>query len=277
MRISNIQGKWQLNNGVEMPYFGLGVFQTRDGAEVKNAIHYALEAGYRHIDTAAIYNNERGVGEAIRESTIDRKDIFVTSKVWNSEQRADNTLKAFDATMERLGLDYLDLYLIHWPVVGKYKNTWKILEQLYREGRVNAIGVSNFLVHHLKDLLTEAEIVPMVNQVEFHPWLVQQELTDFCKENKIQFEAWSPLMQGHVVNVPEIKEIARNYGKTPVQLVLRWNLQKDVITIPKSVKKERIISNAEIFDFEISGDDMKKIDNLDRNKRFGAHPDNFGF
>jgi methylglyoxal/glyoxal reductase len=275
--ITNIQGSWTLNNGLEMPYFGLGVFQSKEGEEVINAVQYALGAGYRHIDTAAIYNNEVGVGKAIQLSPVDRKDIFVTSKIWNSEQGYESTLRAFDKSIERLGFDYLDLYLVHWPVKGKYKETWRAMEYLYKEGRVRAIGVSNFLKHHLEDLLASAEIVPMVDQVEFHPYVVQQGLLDYCAENKIQFEAWSPLMQGKILEVKEMALLAEKYNKTPVQIVLRWNLQKDVITIPKSVKKERIESNADIFDFELSKEDMDLIDSLDRNQRVGPDPDNFNF
>lgn len=275
--ISTLQGAWKLHNGVEMPYFGLGVFKSQEGKEVIQSVKYALDAGYRHIDTAAIYQNETGVGQAIRNSSVHRDEIFVTSKVWNSEQGYDSTLNAFDATMDRLGLEQLDLYLVHWPVKGKYKDTWKALEHLYKEGHVKAIGVSNFLVHHLEDLLESVEIVPMVNQVEFHPYVVQQKLLDFCKQHQIQFEAWSPIMQGRIFEIKEIVQLAEKYNKNAVQLVLRWNLQKGVITIPKSVKKERIISNAEIFDFEISDEDMKLIDSLDKNQRVGPDPDNFNF
>ncbi len=277
MEINNIQGKWKLNNGVEMPYFGLGVFQVDDGSKIIEVVNHALEAGYRHIDTASLYGNEKGVGEAIRTSGIKREDIFVTSKVWNSDQRSDNVYNAFNRSMERLGFDYLDLYLIHWPVEGKYKNTWKVLEKLYHKKRIKAIGVSNFMVHHLEDLLTTVEIVPMVNQVEFHPYLINQPLLDFCKKHNIQHEAWSPLMQGNVVKVNELVALGEKYNKTPVQIVLRWNLQKGVVTIPKSSQKNRIISNADIFNFEISKEDMKFIDSLDRNYRFGEDPDNFAF
>lgn len=275
--ITNLQGTWKLHNGVEMPYFGLGVFQSQEGDEVINAVKYALEAGYRHIDTAAIYQNESGVGKAIHQSSVDRNDIFVTSKVWNSEQGYDSTLKAFDATMDRLGFETLDLYLVHWPVKGKYKETWKALEHLYKQDRVKAIGVSNFLIHHLEDLLESVEIVPMVNQVEFHPHVVQQNLLDFCTRHNILFEAWSPLMQGQIFEIKEIVQLAEKYNKNAVQLVLRWNLQKGVVTIPKSVRKDRIISNADIFDFEISDEDMSFIDSLDKNQRVGPDPDNFNF
>ncbi|HSR60390.1 MAG TPA: aldo/keto reductase, partial [Robiginitalea sp.] len=232
--ITDIQGTFRLHNGVQMPYLGLGVYLADEGEMVQNAVGWALEAGYRHIDTASAYLNEAGVGKAIRGSGLDRNSVFVTSKVWNTDQGYESTLEAFEKSLERLGMEHLDLYLIHWPVAGKYRETWRALEKLYREGRIRAIGVSNFLRHHLEDLLQSAEIVPMVNQMEFHPWLVQQELLDFCRAKGIQYEAWSPLMRGAVVQVPEIEALARKYGKTEAQIVLRWNLQKGVVTIPKS-------------------------------------------
>lgn len=275
--LTNLQGTFTLHNGVKMPYFGLGVYLSEDGSEVINAVKWALESGYRHIDTAAIYKNEEGVGEGIRQSEVAREDIFVVSKVWNADQGYDSTLKAFDKSLERLGLDYLDLYLIHWPVAGKYKETWKALEHLYAQGRAKSIGVSNFLQHHLEDLLPQAQVVPMVNQMEFHPYLVQQELLDFCKAHKIQYEAWSPMMQGKIFEMDEFKQLAKKYRKTIAQLVLRWDLQKGVVTIPKSSKKERIIANAQIFDFEISSEDMQTIDDLHKGQRFGPDPDNFDF
>lgn len=276
-QITNLQGTFTLHNGVKMPYFGLGVYLSEDGAEVINAVKWALESGYRHIDTAAIYKNEEGVGEGIRKSGIEREEIFVVSKVWNSDQGYESTIKAFNDSLERLGLDYLDLYLIHWPVAEKYKETWKALEHLYAEGKVKAIGVSNFLQHHLEDLLSEAQIVPMVNQMEFHPYLVQQELLDFCKKHKIQYEAWSPMMQGKIFEMDEFKQLAQKYNKTIAQIVLRWDIQKGVVTIPKSSKKERIIANSQIFDFAISKEDMLIIDRLHKGQRFGPDPDNFDF
>lgn len=275
--ITDIQGTFTLHNGVKMPYFGLGVYLSQEGREVINAIQWAVEAGYRHIDTASLYHNERGVGEGVRNCGLAREALFVVSKIWNTEQGYDSALKAFDASMERLGLDYLDLYLVHWPVAGKYIDTWRALERIYNEGRVRSIGVSNFMRHHLEDLLSEAEIIPMVNQMEFHPYLVQQSLIDFCKEKKIQYEAWAPLMQGRILDVPLMKVLSEKYNKTIPQVVLRYDLQKGVITIPKSTKKERIIANADIFDFEISKSDMQAIDALDRGKRFGPDPDNFDF
>lgn len=276
-KITDLQGTFELHNGVQMPYFGLGVYLSKEGGEVINAVKIALDHGYRHIDTASIYQNEEGVGIGIEESNVDRKDVFLVSKVWNSDQGYDSTLKAFDASLERLGTDYLDLYLIHWPKGEKSKDTWKAMERLYNEKRIRSIGVSNFLQHHLEDLMSATEIVPMVNQMEFHPYLVQQDLVDFCHKNGIQYEAWSPMMQGNIFDIDSIKNLASRYGKTAAQIVLRWDLQKGVVTIPKSTKKERIISNATIFDFELSEEDMALLDDMDRGQRFGPDPDNFDF
>ena len=275
--ITDLQGTFSLHNGVEMPYLGLGVYLAHEGEMVQNAVNWALEAGYRHIDTASAYGNEAGVGKAIRSSGIARDSVFVTSKVWNTDQGYESTLAAFDRSLGRLGLDYLDLYLIHWPVAGKYKDTWRALEKLYGEGRIRAIGVSNFLRHHLQDLLQSAEIVPMVNQMEFHPWLVQQDLLEYCHDKGIQYEAWSPLMKGTVAQVPELRELALKYGKTEAQVVLRWDLQKGVVTIPKSANKGRIAANAAIFDFELAPEDMSRLDGLERHHRFGPDPDHFDF
>ena len=276
-KITDLQGSFELHNGVQMPYFGLGVYLSKDGSEVINAVKEALNHGYRHIDTASIYDNEEGVGKGIQESNVNRKDVFLVSKVWNTDQGYDATLKAFDASLERLGTDYLDLYLIHWPKGELSKETWKALEKLYKEKRVRAIGVSNFLQHHLEDLLTSTEIVPMVNQMEFHPYLVQQDLIDFCNSKGIQYEAWSPLMQGNIFDLDIMKDLASKYKKTIAQIVLRWDLQKGVVTIPKSSKKERIIANSDLFNFELSEDDMQLLDGLEKGKRFGPDPDNFGF
>ena len=276
-KITDIRGAWALANGVEIPYLGLGVWQADNGQEVVDAIEWALQAGYRHIDTAAAYKNEAGVGRAIRESDVARADIFVTSKLWNSEQGYDSTLRAFDQSMARLGLDVLDLYLIHWPVRGKYKDTWRAFEQLYADGRIRAIGVSNFLQHHLEDLLDDAQVVPMVNQLEFHPWLVQPALLAYCRQHQIQYEAWSPLMQGKLFEQDIVNDLAKKYGKSPGQIVLRWDLQKGVVTIPKSVKRQHILSNADVFDFELTAEDVAYLDGLDRQQRLGPDPDNFNF
>ncbi|OAS88507.1 MULTISPECIES: aldo/keto reductase [Metabacillus] len=273
--MKNLQSTTTLHNGIEMPWFGLGVFKVKDGSEVINSVKAAIEAGYKSIDTAAIYGNEEGVGKAIAESNVPREELFITTKVWNSEQGYDSTLAAFDESMKKLGLEYLDLYLIHWPVPeqNKYKETWKALETLYKDGRVRAIGVSNFKEHHLKDLLEDCEVVPMVNQVEYHPRLTQTSLHEFCKQNRIQLEAWSPLMQGGLFEEPTLQEIARKYGKSTAQVILRWDLQNEVVTIPKSVKPHRIQENANIFDFELSSEDMEKINSLNQDQRVGSDPD----
>jgi len=269
----NITSKVKLNNGIEMPMLGLGVFLSKEGTEVENAVKVALQNGYRHIDTAAIYKNERGVGKAIKESGVSREDIFLTSKVWNSDQGYTTTMSAFEESLEKLQTDYLDLYLIHWPKGKRSVESWKALEEIYKNGRVKAIGISNFLVHHLEDFLPECKIMPMVNQYEFHPELMQPDLLEYCRKHGIQPEAWSPIMKGRVNDVPLMQELAAKYNKTPVQIVLRWDLQTGVVTIPKSVTPERIISNANIFDFELNDEDMVKINGLDKNGRIGGHPD----
>jgi len=267
----------RLSNGVEMPWLGLGVFLSKEGKEVENAVKCALESGYRSIDTASIYRNEVGVGKGIIESGVPRKDIFLTTKVWNSDQGYQSTFRAFDESLEKLQTNYIDLYLIHWPKGDVSVETWKALEELYDQGRIRAIGVSNFLVHHLLHLLEHSRIIPMVNQVEFHPELVQPDLFHFCNANHIQLEAWHPIMKGKVNDIPLLQVLSAKYQKSPVQIVLRWDIQKGVVTIPKSVTPERIIHNADIFDFELSPEDMDKIDSLDKHARMGADPDNFNF
>ncbi len=275
MDIRDNNHTFSMYNGVKMPVLGLGVYKLDDGEEVINAVHNAMEAGYRLIDTASFYNNEKGVGEAVRTSSIPREKLFITSKVWNSDHGYENTLQAFNASQELLGLDYLDLYLIHWPVPGKYVETWKALEKIYKDGRVKAIGVCNCMEHHLLDIIDQSSIKPMVLQNEFHPRLVQQPLLDFCKENQIQYQGWSPLMRGRILENAILRDLADKYGKTVAQIILRWDLQKGVSTIPKSSHRERIVENAGIFDFEIKKDDIDKIDSLDKEERTGAHPDNF--
>jgi diketogulonate reductase-like aldo/keto reductase len=261
----------ELNNGILMPQFGLGVYQAQDGEEVVQAIKKAVSTGYRSIDTAAVYSNEAGVGKGIRECGVHRGELFITTKVYD-EQGYESTLQAFDASLTRLGLDYVDLYLIHWPVRGKFKETWKALEQIYKNERAKAIGVSNFQIYHLQDLMSSAYIKPAVNQVEFHPLLTQSDLLEYCRNNEIQLEAWSPIMQGNL-DLPELRELGDKYGKTPAQIVLRWDIQMGVITIPKSVTPSRIEENAQIFDFELSPEDQNRITALNQNRRFGSNPD----
>lgn len=263
-----------LANQVQMPWLGLGVYKAQEGEEVKQAVLAAIRNGYRSIDTAALYRNEEGVGAAIRQSGLAREELFITTKVWNEDQGYESTLAAFEVSRQKLQLDYIDLYLIHWPLPkkNKYTETWRALEKLYRDGKVRAIGVSNFQVPHLEDLLRDCEVAPMVNQVEFHPLLTQKKLLAFCKARGIQLEAWSPLMRGNL-ELPLLLQLAAQYGKTPAQIVLRWDLQHGVVTIPKSVREERIKLNADIFNFALSQADMDAIDGLNQNKRFGPDPD----
>lgn len=277
----NMNSRVKLNNGIQMPVIGLGVFQVEDGQIVIDSVKAAIRNGYRSIDTAAIYGNEEGVGqgirEAIEENGISREDLFITSKVWNADLGYQSTIDAFELSLKKLGLEYLDLYLIHWPVEGKYVDSWRALETLYKSGKVKAIGMSNFQIHHLKDILENAEIKPMVNQVELHPLLSQVELRDFLKENAIQVEAWAPLMQGQLFENETLLKIAEAHNKSIAQVVLRWHLQNDIVIIPKSIKEHRIQENANIFDFELSTEEMKTIDALNQNHRVGPDPDNFDF
>ncbi|AGC67495.1 2,5-didehydrogluconate reductase [Thermoclostridium stercorarium subsp. stercorarium DSM 8532] len=277
--ITSIKDCATLNNGVKMPWLGLGVWKITKPEEIDFAVKTALEAGYRSIDTAEVYGNEEGVGKAIRESGIPRDEIFITTKLANSEQRKgyDAALRAFEESRKRLGVEYIDLFLIHWPVKDKYVESWKALIKLYNDGLVRAIGVSNFLIHHLEDIISETGVVPAVNQVELHPWLNQSELVEFCQKHKIQVEAYSPLMGGRLGEVTELNDIANKYRKTPAQIVLRWNLQRGIIVIPKSVHRERIIENSQIFDFSLSDEDMELINSLNRNQRFLPDPNNVYF
>lgn len=266
-----------LNNGVKMPWLGFGVFLSPPGDTTYRSVRIALETGYRHIDTAKIYENEEDVGKAIRDSGIPREEIFVTTKVWNSDMRAGKVREAFDLSRKKLGMDVIDLYLVHWPVAEKYVDAYKVLERLYQEGKVRAIGVSNFLVHHLETLLSQVEVTPTVDQVEWHPWLQLPDLYRYTREKKIQLEAWGPLIQGHGAEIPLLHEIGKKYGKTWAQVLIRWDLQREVVTIPKSNTPSRIKENADVFDFELSEEDMAAINALDQNKRVAADPDNFDF
>ncbi|UKS25910.1 aldo/keto reductase [Paenibacillus sp. HWE-109] len=278
---THLQATTTLANGIQMPWFGLGVFKVEEGAELIEAVKAAVRNGYRSLDTAAIYNNETSVGQGIREALLEtkltREDLFVTSKVWNADLGYEATIAAYETSLKKLGLDYLDLYLIHWPVKGKYKEAWRALETLYKEGRVKAIGVSNFQVHHLEDVLADAEIKPMVNQVEYHPLLNQKAVREFCQRSGIQLEAWSPLMQGQLLDNDVLKAIADQHGKSVAQIILRWDLQNGVVTIPKSTKEHRIIENANVFDFTLTDADMALINGLNLDQRVGPDPDNFDF
>ncbi|RNL86754.1 aldo/keto reductase [Halostreptopolyspora alba] len=263
-----------LNNGVRIPQLGFGVWQVGAG-DAAGVVRTAIETGYRSIDTAAAYGNEEAVGEGIRASGVDRDELFVTSKLWNSDQGYDSTLRAFDATMERLKLERLDLYLIHWPLpmYDRYVSTWKAMERLYVEGRISAIGVSNFQIPHLRRLMDEGGIVPTVNQVELHPRLVQEELRAFHQEHNIATEAWSPLGQGNLLDDPVVTKLAESYGATPAQLILAWHLKLGNIVIPKSVTPERIRSNFEAVNLEVASGDIEAITALNQNQRFGPDPD----
>lgn len=262
-----------LNNDVKMPQLGLGVYKVSN-EDVVSVISSAIETGYRSIDTAQFYDNERGVGEAIKKSNFAREELFITTKVWNTHQGFDKTLQAFEESMEKLGLEYIDLYLIHWPtpMFNRYVETYKALEELYKVGRVKAIGVSNFHIEHLQRLFDECEIKPVLNQVECHPYLQQKELKAFCKQHNIYVESWSPLARGGILANEKLQSIAKKHGKTPAQIVLRWHIQEDSIVIPKSVTPSRIQENFQVFDFELKIEDMEQIATLDRNERTGRDP-----
>jgi 2,5-diketo-D-gluconate reductase A len=267
-----------LNNGNTIPQFGFGVFLV-EPKDTSEAVTTALQAGYRHIDTAEMYGNEREVGQAIAKSGLDRGDVFVTSKLGNDSHRPDDARRAFDGTLEAIGSDYIDLFLIHWPLPtrydGDYVSTWQTLEEFYRDGRARSIGVSNFQPHHLRRLHTECEIPPAVNQIEVHPYFTQDDVRAFCGEHQIAVEGWAPLARGAVASDPTISSIARRVGKTPAQVVLRWHIERGDIVFPKSVTPARIRENIDIFDFELSGEDVEAISALNRDDRTGPNPDKF--
>jgi 2,5-diketo-D-gluconate reductase A len=268
-----------LNNGVEIPQLGFGVFQIKP-EDTRQATLDALEVGYRHIDTAEMYGNEKEVGQAVRDSGIDRGEVFVTSKLNNGFHATADALRAFDQSLADLGFDYLDLFLVHWPLPGidvDYVETWTAMEEIYRSGRVKAIGVSNFTEHHLRRLFAETEVRPAVNQVEIHPYLAQDDLRAFDAEHEIATEAWSPIAQGKVLDDPAIVRVAERVGRTPAQVTLRWHVQRGDIVFPKSVTRSRVEENFALFDFELSEDDMREITALDRNERTGPDPDTFNY
>jgi diketogulonate reductase-like aldo/keto reductase len=267
-----------LNNGVVIPLVGFGTYKIRQGGQTETAVGAALEAGYRSIDTAALYGNEKSVGRAIHSSNVSRDEVFVTTKVWNADQGYKFTLQAFETSLHQLDMDYVDMYLIHWPVKRKFRQTWRALEHLYDQKVVRAIGVSNFLPHHLDDLLQDANVVPAVDQVELHPMLAERQLREYCLGKGIAVEAWSPLMRGgDVLGSPIILELAGKYHKQPAQIVLRWHVQQGVIVIPKSVTPDRIRQNIDIFDFKLSDVDMQQIGQLDVGVRTGPDPNDFNF
>lgn len=272
--LNTIDTSITLANGVKMPRLGLGTYRANAGGEVEAAVVAALLAGYRSFDTASLYANEHGVGRALAESGLPREELFIASKMWNDEQGYDATLAAFEASIKRLQLSYLDLYLVHWPM-PQTPETWRAMERLLEEGAVRAIGVCNHLQYHLEKLLAGADVAPMVNQYEMHPWLTQLPLLDYCQERNIVVEAWAPAMRGKADTVPELVDIGARHGKTAVQVALRWSLQKGTVIIPKSVNARRIDENADVFDFVLSDEEMALIDSLDRNERFGPHPDSF--
>ncbi|WP_427109144.1 aldo/keto reductase [Lysinibacillus xylanilyticus] len=275
-------GNVTLNNGLEMPLIGYGVFRVPEGDDLAEAVKTAIAKGYRSIDTAQVYRNEESVGRGIRaaieEGLVTREELFVTSKVWNDGLSYEETLAAYDSSLEKLGLDYLDLYLVHWPGIDtNYINVYKALEKIYQDGRVRSIGVSNFHVHHLENILKETSVVPVINQIEFHPHLTQEEVRAYCKEKGIQVEAWSPLMNGSLLEDSLIQQLASKYGKTPAQIVLRYDVQHGVVTIPKTMTPARMTENLTVFDFSLTEEEMAQLDTLNDGLRCGPDPEKFNF
>jgi diketogulonate reductase-like aldo/keto reductase len=265
-----------LNSDVKIPVLGLGVFRSPAGATTENAVHYALEAGYRHIDTAKIYGNEKSVGTAVRESGIPRSEIFVTTKLWNSDHGYDATLRACDESLSNLGFDYVDLYLVHWPVEGLRLETWQAMETLLAEGKARAIGVSNYMIRHLEELLNHAKVIPAVNQIELSPYnyLYRKDLVDFCRVNSILVEAYSPLTKARKLDDPKLVELAGKYGKTAAQVLIRWVVQQGMVALPKSTNPARIRQNGDVFDFVISDEDMTYQESFNENLVTGWDPTN---
>ncbi len=269
-----IETRVTLNSGVKMPWLGLGVYQASAGQGTQKAVEAAFGYGYRLVDTARIYGNEKDVGVAVRQSGLPRDEVFVTTKLWNSDHGYDSTLHAFQESLRRLGLTYVDLYLIHWPQPGLRSETWKAMIKLLKEGKARSIGVSNYTIGHLKELLGSSDVVPDVNQVEFHPFLYQSDLLEFCEKNKIQLEAYSPLTRGQRLDHPTIKSLATKHGRTPAQLLVRWCLQHNVVAIPKTSRKERILENSKVFDFELKTEEMLQLDSLSEDMRTNWDPTN---
>ncbi len=263
----SLRSRIKLNNDVEIPILGLGVWQSPPGIGTRDAVKFALESGYRLIDTVRIYGNEGDVGATIRGSGLPRDEIFVTTKVWNSDQGYDSTVRACQESLRRMGLNYLDMFLVHWPVSGLRAETWRAMCLLLKQGKCRAIGVSNYTIHHIQELLELTDVVPAVNQVEFHPFLYQKELLEFCRESKIQLEAYSPLTRGERLDNPKITALAARHNRTPAQVLIRWGLQHSLVLIPKSVRKERILENGRVFDFALSSEEMKTLDSLNEDFR----------
>lgn len=276
---------YKLENGVNVPILGYGTWQIQNGEEVVQAVKQAIEVGYRHIDTAGVYGNEEGIGTAIKESKVKREELFIASKLSNDYRGYETTIKAFEETLEKLGLDYLDLYLIHWPAArGKKEEcdkinieTWRAFEYLYKKGKIKAIGVSNFLAHHLKPIIENCEIKPMINQIEYHPGQMQKDIVEYCINNNIILEAWSPLGTGKMLENMKLQEIAKKYNKSVAQLCIKWCIQNKVIPITKTINKNRMLENIKIFDFEISKQDMQEINNIPYFAGSGLHPDEIDF
>jgi len=256
-----------MNNGIDIPQFGLGVYLAKRGRACKRAVIWALEAGYRHFDTAASYGNEKDVGKAIRNSGIKREEVFITTKLWNEDQGYDNTLKAFDKSLKTLNTDYIDLYLIHWPVKEKRADSWKALEKIYESGYCRSIGVSNYMINHLQELFTYANIIPALNQVEFSPFLYEKTLLDYCTKNKIILGAYAPLTRMKKLDDPNLKSISKSLNKTTAQVLLRWAIEHDLVVTPKTVNKERIFENANIFNFCLQEENMRILDNMNEDFR----------
>lgn len=252
----------RLNNGIQIPRFGLGVYQIPPGKATLKAVKYAFKIGYRHIDTAKIYGNEADVGRALKESDLRREEVFVTTKVWNSDQGYESTLRACEGSLKRLGLSYVDLYLVHWPVQGRLVETWKAMIKLLNDGKAYAVGVSNYSINEIKETIQTSDTIPAINQVEFHPFLYQKDLLQFCKKNGIQLEAYSPLTRGKRLDHPELVKMAQKYDKTTAQILIRWILQHELVVIPKSSHEERILENSQVFDFHIQQKDMGVLNSL---------------
>ncbi|MET0959117.1 MAG: aldo/keto reductase [Psychrobacillus psychrotolerans] len=273
----SIHSTKKLSNGIEMPRLGLGVYKMTEPDIAIQAMTAALDYGYRHIDTASLYANEKEVGEAVRASNVPRKDIFITTKVWNTDQGYDQTLRAFEKSLKLLEMDYVDLYLTHWPITETFVDTYRAIERLYDEKLIRATGVANHHQHHLEAIAVKANVKPMVNQIECHPRLTQFDLREYCTEQEIAITSWSPLARGRILEEPTLQRISNKYGKSTAQTIIRWHLQHDLIVIPKSENPSRIAENMDVYDFELSFEDMKNIDALNLNERTGKDPDNFSF